>query len=124
MYEPKEAIEVPDKTQLPKDTILDGVIVDIKDGKVNEFVPQQVEWKGDKASPCINLTIEVQQGEEIKEIVKIEQLFTYKLEDGKTAYTPKSNLGKYKIKYKKLPEAGDQVKIITNSDGFGKVKLD
>ena len=34
------------------------------------------------------------------------------------------NKKKVKAKYGKLPEAGLQVKIVTNSDGFGKVKLD
>lgn len=57
------------------------------------------------------------------EKVNVKQLFTYIEEEGLTKYTKSSNLGKYKLKYGKLPEVGDQVKILTNGDGFGKIKL-
>ena len=121
MYNAQNATEGKDKTQLPPDSILVGVISNIEDGVVEKFVKDTTKWEGDIKSPAINLTIEVKNGEEI---VKIENLFTYRENEGKTIYHPKSNLGKYKLKYSKLPEAGDQVKIIVNSEGFGKVKLD
>ena len=123
MYDAKNAKEGEAKTQLPTDSIIDAIIVDIKDGIVKNFISEEVQkkWQGDIESRAIECNLEVKSGEEM---VKITQLFTYTEEDGKTVYNPKSNLGKFKTKYKKLPEHGDQVKVITNSDGFGKIKLD
>lgn len=123
-YDANNAVEGQDKSQLPEDTILNGVIVEVNDGKVKDFIGETVNWKGDKENPAINVAIDVKvEGEE--EPVRIEQLFTYFLnDDGKTVFTPRSNLGKYKAKYGKLPEKGDQLKVITNSSGFGKVKVD
>ncbi len=40
------------------------------------------------------------------------------IENGVTKYSEKSNLGKFKAKYGKLPTAGDQIKAMTNKDGF------
>ena len=117
-YQPKNAIET---AMLPQDTILDGVITQIADGKVKEFVKDTTNWKGDINQPAINITMEVTANDKK---VDLDQLFTYTEKDGKTAYTPRSNLGKYKKKYNKLPEPGDKVKISTNSEGFGKIKLD
>ena len=122
-YNPQNAKEGNAGTQLPADTIMDGVIVSINDGHTKDFIKPEVQkiWKGDIESLAINCTVEVKNGEEM---VKIEQLFTYSEEEGQTIYNAKSNLGKFKVKYGKLPVAGDQVKVITNSDGFGKIKLD
>ena len=120
-YNPKQAKEGEDATQLPRDSIFDAVITDIKDGQVKNFISADVEWKGDREGRVIDVEYEIKVDEKM---VKASQLFTYKEENGCTVYTPKSNLGKYKMKYKKLPEAGDQIKVITNSDGFGKIKLD
>lgn len=106
---------------LPKDSILDGVIIDIKQGMVKDFVYELTNWKGDQDQTAINLIIEISVD---KRIVKVEQMFTYKEEDGITVYYQNSNLGKYHKKYGKLPEVGDKVKIITNNDGFGKIKID
>ena len=120
-YNAKDAKEIEPQTQLPKDLILDGIITVVDDGQVKDFVKNLEKWDGAPDQPAINLTIEVKVGEEIK---KFQQIFTYRLEDEKTVYAKSSNLGKYKLKYSKLPETGDQCKVITNSDGFGKVKLD
>jgi len=124
MYNAKNATEGKDKTQLTPDSILDGVIINITDGKVRDFINPKAlnKWEGNKEGCAIALDIEVKDNDHI---VKIEQVFTYmEDEQGNTMYTPKSNLGKYKTKYSKLPEAGDQIKIITNGDGFGKVKIE
>lgn len=109
---------------LPPDTILDGVIIDITEGVTKNFIPvSSIEnWKGDVNNPAINVAVEIKTGEETK---TIHQMFTFKKgENGKTLFTTGSNLSKYKSKYGKLPEAGDQVKVATNNEGFGKVKLD
>ena len=92
------------------------------DGKVSDFIPEGTPWKGDINGAAIQCDIEVKIPD--GENVKISQLFTYINDDGKTAYSKSSNLGKYKTKYGKLPEPGDQVKIMSNSEGFGKIKID
>jgi len=127
MYNAKNAEEAKGFTgELPKDTILTGIITKIEDGVVKEFISEEVakNWQGDINSPGIRLTIEINIGEKEKEIVSIQQMYTYINEDGMTKYTPKSNLGKFKLKYGKLPELGDQVKVITNENGYGKVKIE
>jgi len=125
MYNAETAVEGTDKTQLPTDSILDGVITNVEDGQVKGFVKNLEKWTGNHDQTAINLTIEVIQLGEVSEVTLIEQVFTYQTNDeGKTVYTPKSNLGKFKWKYGKLPSPGVKVKIITNSDGFGKIKLD
>lgn len=108
---------------LPTDTILDGVIVTIQDKQVKDFISETAKptWKGDIESQAINIEVEIMVD---KNPIKIHQMFTYFEKDGKTAYTSNSNLGKYLFKYRKMPEVGDQIKIVTNSSGFGKIKLD
>jgi hypothetical protein len=109
---------------LPADTILDGVIVVIEDKQVKDFISESAKagWKGDIESSAINVEVELMVGEP-KTSIKIHQMFSYFDKEGKTGYTSNSNLGKYVAKYKKMPEIGDQVKIITDSSGFGKIKL-
>ena len=109
---------------LPADQILVGIITDIQDGVSKDFVAESAKstWKGDLDSPAINVIVEVKPNPE-EDPVKIHQMYTYIDEDGTTKYTKGSNLGKYHKKYGKLPEAGDQVKVETNGDGFGKIKL-
>ncbi len=118
VYKPKEAKEI---FALPADKIFDGVITDIKDSTVKELVRELENWKGDPNSPAIELSMEVKHEEKS---FNFTQLFTYNDVGGQTQYSPRSNLGKYKKKYDKLPEVGDQVKALTNSDGFLKLKLD
>ena len=118
-YDAKNAKEL-DGRSLPKDTILDGVITHIQDGKIKEFVKDAAKWENPE-SDAIELEIEMNTPNGLQ---KMHQLFTYvAAKDGQTAYTKSSNIGKYKVKYGKLPEAGDQVKIITDGNGYGKVKL-
>jgi len=111
---------------LPEDSILTGVITRIDDGIVKDFIPKEHHEKWNNLdSHAIELNIELhfeENGE--KKVENIKQLFTYIDEDGKTKFTPKSNLGKYFKKYDKLPEPGDQIKIITNESGHGKVKIE
>jgi hypothetical protein len=119
MYDAKNAREL-DRRSLPKDTILDGVITNITDGKIKDFVKDSAKWENPESN-AIDIEVEMNTPEGIQ---KLHQLFTYVVTaDGKTAFTKTSNLGKYKAKYGKLPEISDMVKIITDGDGYGKVKL-
>ena len=118
VYTPQNAKEQPG---LPSDVVFDGVITKLRDGKVSEIVTNLENWKGDPNSPCIEVAMEVTHKEKKFEFT---QIFTYEEEDGKTVYSPRSNLGKYKAKYGKLPESADQIKAMTNKDGFLKLKLD
>ena len=108
---------------LPVDTILDGVIISIEDKQVKDFISENAKsgWKGDLDSQAINVEIEIINDKQ--QSFKFHQMFTYFEKEGKTSYTENSNLGKYVLKYKKLPEIGDKIKIITDSNGFGKIKL-
>jgi len=118
VYKPKEAKET---FALPADKIFDGIIISIRDSTVKELVRELENWKGDPNSPAIELDVEVKHEEKS---FSFNQLFTYNDVGGQTQYSPRSNLGKYKNKYGKLPEVGDQVKALTNSEGFLKLKLD
>lgn len=117
-YNPNNAEEV---LLLPKDSVLDGIIVQVVDGEVNAFVKNMEKWKGDPKQPAINVIIDVAHK---GNLVKLQQVFTYNLKAGKTQYSASSNLGKFKTKYGKLPQVQMQVKVCTNNEGFGKIKLD
>ncbi len=121
MYNPQNAKEI---EGLPKDSILDGAIIEIKDGKVSDFITKEEtrnEWKGNINQPAINVTVEVMHN---NNSVKLGQIFTYIDNDGITEYPMNSNIGKFKLKYGGLPTLGKQVKVTTNDKGFGKIKLD
>ena len=111
-------------TLLPKDSILDGVVVDIKDGKTSDFVEKDnlAGWKGDINSPAIEVTVEVKT--ESGKPVRTTQLFTYVDNKGVTEFSPKSNIGKFHKKYGCIPKVGMTVKVMTDAEGYAKVKLD
>ena len=121
-YDANKAELLETKTQLPPDTIQDGLIIQIDDGKVKDFIPESSHnsWKGDLEQTAINLMINVK----CDELIELKQMFTYIYEDNKTKFTSKSNLGKFYEKYKELPRVGLKVKIAVNKDGLGKIKLD
>ena len=117
-YNPQNAKE---QATMPADTIVEGAITHIQDGIVKDMVSNLKDWKGDTNSPAIEITVEVKYD---KKVFNFNQLFPYTDKDGQTIFSGRSNLGKYKKKYDKLPEVGDIVKGISNSDGFLKLKLD
>jgi tRNA U54 and U55 pseudouridine synthase Pus10 len=120
-YNPENGKEVEPKNILPKDTVLDGVIIAIKDGVVKDFVQNLDKWKN-KEQPAIEVTVEIKVEEES---VQHHQVFTYSNGlNGETEYGKTSNLGKFKRKYESLPKVAQMVKISTNKDGFGTIKLD
>lgn len=121
-YNAKKIEEAKHEAPLPMDEIFNGIIIEVQDGKVKDFVrPSVLEKFENKESTAINLIIEVLVGEERK---LINNFFTYIDEDGKTKFTKNSNLGKYVAKYEKAPEIGDQVKILSDSKGYGSVKIE
>lgn len=122
-YDTKNAKEEEHKGILPKDDIIIGVVIVINDGTPRQFISENYhkEWKGNLDNPAIEVVAEVvQDGKKIL----INKVMPYKEEDGVTVYSSQSNIGKYKKKYGKLPEVGDQVKIVTDDNGFGKIKID
>jgi len=122
-YNPDNAIETKGGGTLTPDSILDGIVTNIQDGKVKDFVQNTEKWEGDVNGPAINAVIEVQLPD--NKLENTSQVFTYRRsEEGETAYHSTSNIGKFKKKYGSLPKPGVKVKVITDSNGFGKVKLD
>ena len=118
MYNPNNATE---KQGLGAGISAIGIITTIEDGKTSDFVKNLENWKGDINALAINIHIEIQHNNEKYELQK---LFNYKDENGKTIFSSNSNLGKYKQYYKKLCEAGDQVKCLTNKDGFFRLLIE
>lgn len=118
VYNPEQAIE---KQGLGAGVSAIGVITSIEDGKTSDFVKNLENWKGDINASAINIHIEIVHNNEKYELQK---LFNFKDEDGKTVYSSNSNLGKYKQYYRKLPTAGDQVKCLTNKDGFFRLLIE
>src|SRR3990167_10462558 len=104
-------------SMLPPDSILDGRVIEIADGKVQDFVQNHESWKGELTQPCINVIVEIKNQGNTQ---KIPQVFTYNQSGDKSQYTARSNMGKYSKKYGHPPKLGDIVKIATNAEGFGK----
>ena len=116
-FNPQNAKEEP---ALPADVVFDGAILQIEDKKVKDFVKNLAKWS-DPEQTAINCVIAVLHKE--KEF-RFDHLFPYDVDGETTVYSPRSKLGKYKAKYNKLPEVGDKVKVMTNTEGFLRLKLD
>lgn len=99
-----------------------GIITHIQDGTVGAFITEtgKATWKGEMEQPAINVTVETNYR---GTTYKFEKLFTYRLTEDKTVYTTNSNLGKYHKRYGKLPETGDQITCVTNSEGFWEISM-
>jgi|WetSurMetagenome_2_1015567.scaffolds.fasta_scaffold370325_2 hypothetical protein len=106
---------------LPADLIQDAVVIAIQDGKIKDF-PNTETWKN-REDTAIQVTFSTKYKE--RDYV-ITQIFNYTNgTDGKSVqYGEKSNLGKYVKKYSHKPKVSDIVKVITNSDGFFRLKLE
>jgi|SRR6056297_1994999 len=103
--------------QIAPGQVTQGVIIDIKDGKIKDFVDDTSKFK-DPDQTCINLTAECQYD---AQKYTDSKLFTYIDNEDKMKVPAKSNLGKYKKYYGKMPQTGDQVQMKTNSDGYFKI---
>lgn len=98
----------------------EGIIIEIEDGKIKDFVKgDSLKKFRDPEHSCIQVTTETKyKGEPFRDM----KLFTYKEgEDSLTQVQSNSNLGKYYSYYNKLPEVGDKVKLMTDGDGFFKI---
>jgi len=100
----------------PKDEILKGVIISIEKGLLEEFLDESVREKFDNLDqPTLKIYFEYEFNN-----IKIKG-------SDRIPYYEKpmenSNLGKFLNKYEKL-ETEVIIKIIFDSKGFGKIKLD
>lgn len=120
-YNPEGAKE---GATLPADILQDAVIVQLQDGKVKDFVtdPEALKkWKKPEQL-AVQVTAEtVYDGKPFQ----THKLFTYINDaEGKTIYSGKSDLAKFAKKYGTLPKLQGKVKVITNQDGYLRIKLD
>ncbi len=115
-----DATKGKEEPTIPADTIVDGVVKEVKDGKVKDFVKNLAKWNNPEQQ-VIQVCMNVLHNDRD---FSFDMIFSYSEKDGQTVYSPNSALGKYKKKYNKLPEVGDQVKAMTNSEGFLRLKLD
>lgn len=118
MYNPQNAKEQPG---LPQDTIFEGAVISVTDGKVKNFVKDTTKWRAGEDSPAISVAMEIVHN---NKPYKFSQVFSYEEENGQTVYSQRSNLGKFKAKYGSLPQAGTKIKASTNNEGFLRLKLD
>lgn len=119
-YNPKN-VEVITRPTVPPDLIIEGVVINITDGKPADFFKNMDKWKGDRDQEAIKVEVEVlYNGFRFN----VDDIFTYNQEQDKTQFSNKSNLGKYYKKYGKIPEVGDRVKCFSNSQGYFKLKID
>ncbi len=106
---------------LPSGVSADGLIKEIKDGKVGDFIHEKARDRWNTEQPAIEIVVEVTYEGKPYNFTK---MFPYKEIEGKTTFGEKSDLGKYNKYYNKSPEAGDQIKAITNSDGYWRLLLE
>lgn len=116
--------KVLETNKFPKDSVLDGIIINLEDGVVSQFISESAKqkWDGDLSSNAILVTVQVKLDDEQSE--NFDQMFTYIDQEGETFYTENSNIGKFHKKYGSLPVLEQKVKVMTNSDGFAKIKID
>lgn len=118
-YNAKDAQEV---QGIPAGESAQGVVINIVDGEVKDFVTNMEGWRGDPSSKAINIQIETTYN---GNSFTLSRVFTYKKnKEGKTEYASTSNLGKYKAYYNKLPEVGDKVKLLSNKEGFFRLLIE
>jgi len=120
MYNVNNAIE---QEQLQAGIIIKGIIIQINDGIVKDFINEVALAKWLKPEEtAIELVVECQhEGNTYKDT----RIMPYRTNtDGNTVYSTNSNLGKYNRYYKKLPEVGDQVQMKTNANGFFKIIIE
>jgi len=118
-FNAKKAVEL--RGGLEPGVTTDGIIIDIQDGKVEDYLSEGSEWQGDKKQTAINLVVETSyKGKGYR----VTRIFTYNLGGmEETIFYTNSNLAKYKKFYRKLPEVSDVVKLITDADGFWRITI-
>ncbi len=100
----------------PNDEILEGVIISIQKGELKEFLDEAVHHKFDNLNQeTLQIGFEVDFKD--KKIKGNDKLAYY--EEPMT----NSKLGKFLTKYNEL-KTGISIKVIYDSNGFGKIKVD
>lgn len=117
-YNPDKSKEQP---SLPPDTVMDGAIIEVEDGKVRDFVKNLSKWK-DPDQKAINVNMQVVYN---KKSYDFEQVFPYEQdEQGYLIHSERSNFGKFKKKYGSLPKKEIKIKAFTTDEGYLRLKLD
>lgn len=108
--------------QIPAGEVCQGAIINLEDGIAKDFIKPEAQSKFDNLEqPAINLTVEFKYQEKT---FKIEAMITYFNDsEGNVMLGKKSNISKYFAFYKKLPETGDIVKLVSNAEGYFRIML-
>jgi len=117
MYNPDKSEE---KSLLPEDTVFPGVVTNVTDGKVSDFVTNLEKWK-DPSGLAVNVDVDVKHD---GKAYKFSELFTYRNEGDVVVYGGRSRIGRFAKKYGGLPKSGVVVKAMTNVEGFLRLKLE
>lgn len=105
---------------LPEDTIVEGVITEVVDGQIKDFVANLAKWK-QPDQPAIKVVTQTTfQGATLEG----NQMFPYFETDGVTTFGKRSDLAKFKAKYGVMPKVGVKVKVMSNSKGYLTIKLE
>lgn len=99
-----------------------GVVVNVDDGKVKDFVQgDALEKWHDPEQMAINVEFEIVF--ENEKCVSNE-IFSYQNDsDKRVVVSDRSKLGKYKKKYGGLPKVQDKVVVMANQDGYWNMVL-
>lgn len=113
-YEPEKLKEV----ELPKvGTQIKGVVSELTEGKLKEFLSAEVLEKWDKSNPDSNqleVIVELENGQIRKKLIAMPE--------GVDVF-PNSNMGKWKKTFGAYPHKGQEVFLIVDSEGFPQFKL-
>ena len=119
-YDPDNTVEI--DTAIPKDHILDAVVISIEEGTYKEKVNSPEKWPAEILNEnCIKVVYEY----DVKGAkVKGDKLFRFRYtDDGKVSYTAFSDMGKYAAKYGGAPKVGQIIKVEANEKGYPDIRL-
>lgn len=128
MFDAKKVKIVNNSGELPPDVVIDGIIVEIigdkSTCKIRDLVKKDylMKWEGSEDKTAIEVIVEVKNNDKA---VHQSKIFTYEIgNNGEVEVMEKSNLAKFNAKYGKYPEVGMKVKVATDGNGYGKIKID
>ena len=102
-----------------------GVITLVEDGRVKDFIksPEGLKaYSNNTDDLAINVNIEVLYE---NDKYMVSKMFMYHNDsDGNVAFGPNSHLGKYNSYYRKLPDVGDEVNLLSDKNGFFKLIIE
>lgn len=119
-YNPEEATEIP---VLAAGIVKEGVIIKIEDGKIKDHIHEdgREKWKHSLETSAIKVIVECLHDEVTHQA---DEVFTYINGEGKTKFSERSKIGKFKAYYKALPVVGGKVQMKTNADGYFKFVIE